>query len=105
MSEIENLSFEAAFAELEEVVRRLEEGNLPLDEAMALFERGTALAAHWAFSESVRAESSWKENGTTGALEYSQRDSAVQARHGGGFEKSFRSVPKTQRLIPAWQMN
>ncbi len=46
MSEIENLSFEAAFAELEEVVRRLEEGNLPLDEAMALFERGTALAAH-----------------------------------------------------------
>ncbi len=46
MSEIENLSFEAAFAELEEVVRQLEEGNRPLDEAMALFERGTALAAH-----------------------------------------------------------
>jgi exodeoxyribonuclease VII small subunit len=46
MSEIEDLSFEAAFTELEEVVRQLEEGNLPLDEAMALFERGTALAAH-----------------------------------------------------------
>ncbi len=46
MGEIEDLSFEAAFAELEEVVRRLEEGNLPLDEAMAFFERGTALAAH-----------------------------------------------------------
>jgi exodeoxyribonuclease VII small subunit len=46
MSEIENLSFEAAFAELEDVVRQLEEGNLPLDQAMALFERGTALAAH-----------------------------------------------------------
>jgi exodeoxyribonuclease VII small subunit len=45
MSEIESLSFEAAFAELEEVVRQLEEGNRPLDEAMALFERGTALAA------------------------------------------------------------
>jgi exodeoxyribonuclease VII small subunit len=45
MGEIEDLSFEAAFAELEEVVKRLEEGNLPLDEAMALFERGTALAA------------------------------------------------------------
>ena len=46
MSEIEDLSFEAAFAELEETVRQLEEGNRPLDEAMALFERGTALAAH-----------------------------------------------------------
>ena len=46
MSETENLSFEAAFAELEDVVRQLEEGNLPLDQAMALFERGTALATH-----------------------------------------------------------
>jgi exodeoxyribonuclease VII small subunit len=46
MGKLEDLSFEAAFAELEEVVRRLEEGNLPLDEAMAFFERGTALAAH-----------------------------------------------------------
>ena len=45
MSEIENLSFEAAFAELEDVVRQLEEGNLALDQAMALFERGTALTA------------------------------------------------------------
>jgi exodeoxyribonuclease VII small subunit len=46
MGELEDLNFEAAFAELEEVVRRLEEGSLPLDEAMALFERGAALAAH-----------------------------------------------------------
>jgi exodeoxyribonuclease VII small subunit len=46
MGKIEDLNFEAAFAELEEVVKRLEEGNLPLDEAMALFERGTALATH-----------------------------------------------------------
>ena len=44
MSETENLSFEQAFAELEEVVQQLEAGELTLDQAMALFERGTALA-------------------------------------------------------------
>ncbi len=46
MSEIENLSFEEAFTELQEVVQQLEAGDLTLDRAMALFERGTALAAH-----------------------------------------------------------
>jgi exodeoxyribonuclease VII small subunit len=46
MGEIENLSFEEAFVELEEVVQQLEAGDLTLDQAMALFERGTALAAH-----------------------------------------------------------
>lgn len=44
MSEIENLSFEEVFAELEEVVQQLEAGDLTLDQAMALFERGMALA-------------------------------------------------------------
>jgi exodeoxyribonuclease VII small subunit len=46
MSEIEKLSFEEAFAELEEVVQQLEAGDLTLDKAMALFERGMALAEH-----------------------------------------------------------
>jgi exodeoxyribonuclease VII small subunit len=44
MSEMENLSFEEAFTELEEVVQQLEAGDLTLDQAMALFERGMALA-------------------------------------------------------------
>ncbi len=44
MSEIEKLSFEEAFAELEKVVQQLEAGDLTLDQAMTLFERGMALA-------------------------------------------------------------
>jgi exodeoxyribonuclease VII small subunit len=40
----DELSFEDALAKLEETVRRLEAGNLPLDEAVALFEEGTRLA-------------------------------------------------------------
>ena len=38
------LSFEDALAELEATVRQLEEGNLPLTEAIALYERGMRLA-------------------------------------------------------------
>ncbi|MFQ6102619.1 MAG: exodeoxyribonuclease VII small subunit, partial [Anaerolineae bacterium] len=43
--EVKELSFEEAFRELEETVQKLEEGNLTLDESIALFERGTQLAA------------------------------------------------------------
>jgi len=42
----EELAFEAAFAQLEEIVRRLEVGDLALDEALALFEQGQRLAAY-----------------------------------------------------------
>lgn len=37
-------AFEALYAELEETVRRLEEGDLSLGDALSLFERSTALA-------------------------------------------------------------
>jgi len=40
----EELSFEAAFAQLEEIVGKLEAGDLSLDDALALFERGQRLA-------------------------------------------------------------
>ncbi len=39
----EKLSFEEAFQELEKTVQRLEEGELTLEESMALFERGMEL--------------------------------------------------------------
>jgi exodeoxyribonuclease VII small subunit len=44
--EIEDLTFEEAFAELEQVVSRLEDGGLTLEESLAAFERGQALAAY-----------------------------------------------------------
>ncbi len=46
MTEIENLTFEEAFAKLEEIVKELEGGGLALEESLNLFERGQALAAH-----------------------------------------------------------
>lgn len=39
------LPFEQAFTELETLVRQLEAGDQPLDEALKLFERGQVLAA------------------------------------------------------------
>ncbi len=46
MEEIKDLSFEEAFSELEKTVAKLERGDLSLEESIALFERGQALAAH-----------------------------------------------------------
>jgi exodeoxyribonuclease VII small subunit len=45
MSTIQELSFEAAFSELEALLERLDRGDLPLDESVALYERGRQLAA------------------------------------------------------------
>jgi exodeoxyribonuclease VII small subunit len=45
---IDELTFEQAFAELEESVRTLERGDLPLEESLALYERGQGLAAYCA---------------------------------------------------------
>ena len=40
---IETMTFEAAMARLEEIVRTLENGNAPLDVSLGLFEEGVAL--------------------------------------------------------------
>ena len=44
--EIASLSFEDALAELEGIVRALEEGKGKLDEAISAYERGAALKSH-----------------------------------------------------------
>lgn len=42
--EIGNMRFEDALQELEQIVSRLEEGELTLEESLELFERGQSLA-------------------------------------------------------------
>ena len=46
MNNISELSFEAAYAELESIITRLESGGLPLEDSVALFERGRKLSEH-----------------------------------------------------------
>lgn len=46
MSDISALSFEAAFAELEAIITRLESGELTLEESVEQFARGRQLAEH-----------------------------------------------------------
>ncbi len=43
---IANLTFEKALAELETIVSRLERGDVPLAESIAIYERGEALRQH-----------------------------------------------------------
>ena len=38
--------FESAIAELEQIVKQLEDGDLPLDASLTLFERGVALSRY-----------------------------------------------------------
>lgn len=43
---VDKLSFEEALNELEGIVARLEDGKVPLEESIALYERGAKLKAH-----------------------------------------------------------
>ena len=46
LGEIAALPFEKALAELEEIVTRLERGNVALEDSIAIYERGEALKTH-----------------------------------------------------------
>ncbi|WP_372425980.1 exodeoxyribonuclease VII small subunit [Salinarimonas chemoclinalis] len=45
-TDIAQMPFEAALAELEEIVRKLEQGSVPLEESIRVYERGEALKKH-----------------------------------------------------------
>lgn len=72
--EIATLTFEEAMAELERTVGALEKGDVPLEQSIALYERGAALRAHCADKlkaaeakvEMIRAEAG-RATGTTPA--------------------------------------
>ncbi|MBN8618290.1 MAG: exodeoxyribonuclease VII small subunit [Anaerolineae bacterium] len=55
MSDINELSFEAAYTELESIITKLESGEIPLDESVTLFERGRQLS-EWCQSLLDKAE-------------------------------------------------
>jgi exodeoxyribonuclease VII small subunit len=42
-ADVRKLSFERALEELETIVKRLEEGKVPLEESVTIYERGEAL--------------------------------------------------------------
>jgi exodeoxyribonuclease VII small subunit len=44
-NDVAKMPFERAIEELESIVRRLEEGKVPLEESVAIYERGEALKA------------------------------------------------------------
>lgn len=45
-ADIASMTFEDALRALEDVVRRLESGDVPLDDSITLYERGEALRRH-----------------------------------------------------------
>ena len=46
LASIRDLPFERALEQLEGIVRSLEKGDVPLDESVAIYERGEALKRH-----------------------------------------------------------
>jgi exodeoxyribonuclease VII small subunit len=44
--DVKAMSFETALAELEQIVQKLESGQAPLQESIAIYERGEALKSH-----------------------------------------------------------
>jgi exodeoxyribonuclease VII small subunit len=42
-TDVKKLSFERALEELESIVKRLEDGKVPLEESVAIYERGETL--------------------------------------------------------------
>ena len=45
-AELKEMTFEQALKQLEEIVQRLEKGQVDLEDSIKIYERGTALKAH-----------------------------------------------------------
>jgi exodeoxyribonuclease VII small subunit len=63
--DVKKLSFERALEELESIVKRLEEGKVPLEESVAIYERGEALKRR--FEELLRQAEARVDKITTDA--------------------------------------
>ena len=45
-ADIASMSFEDTLAQLEQIVHKLEQGDVPLEDSIRIYERGAALKAH-----------------------------------------------------------
>jgi len=71
-NDVAKLTFEQAIDQLETIVKRLEEGKVPLEESVAIYERGEALKRRCedllrqaeARVEKITLDASGKPNGT-----------------------------------------
>ena len=71
-SDVNKMPFERAIEELESIIKRLEEGKVPLEESVAIYERGEALKrrceellkAAEARVEKITTDASGKPKGT-----------------------------------------
>jgi exodeoxyribonuclease VII small subunit len=65
MADIQKMPFERAIEELESIIKRLEEGKVPLAESVEIYERGEALKQRC--EELLKAAEARVEKITTGA--------------------------------------
>jgi exodeoxyribonuclease VII small subunit len=72
-ADIRKMPFERAIEELESIIKRLEEGRVPLEESVAIYERGEALKSRCedllkaaeARVEKITLDAAGKPKGTT----------------------------------------
>ncbi len=66
-----DLSYEEAFDQLEQVLQALESGDLPLEQALSLYELGASLAAYCArkLDEAELRVRQWQPDGETTPFE------------------------------------
>ena len=72
-ADVKTLSFERAIEELETIVKRLEDGKVPLEESVAIYERGETLKSRCeellrqaeAKVDRITTDASGKVTGTT----------------------------------------
>lgn len=68
---IDQLPYEVAFSQLEQLLSRLERDDLPLEDALTLYEQGAALAALCSkrLEEAELRVRQWQANGETKPFE------------------------------------
>jgi exodeoxyribonuclease VII small subunit len=65
--QIDDLSYEKAYQQLEQILETLELGELPLEESLSLYERGAVLAAFCTrkLDEAELRVQQWQPDGST----------------------------------------